>query len=608
MFSLELSKSGKPHILYDNFKYRESYSLKNGEVVWRCLGKTCSATIKTDESKKELITVNAKHTGHHPVTMRSLSTPQRNISPPSASLAAELGTSTPRVSSPAAEPGTSTPRVSSPAAEPGTSTPRVSSPAAEPGTSTPRVSSPAAEPGKSTSRAPSPAPAAPCDVDPSSPAAIPLVVSEWEIENSKLKKELELLKEDRKKILNHSIESDTRLLQFTDQVFVAGSRQRHLTRDQAVQCESVGCLDSRCAENRNLLASLRTTIEVLEAEVAALRAEKKTCECFKEGDGEWTIQKNRKLYIKLQNRYHLLPEEKNTIPSRSKTINKKIEKQEVNKNIKSNSKNINKAKKKQHARRKNNNRVKTSQLQSDNMGSRKTLDFSSVVIEGDSHARGLAALLQQRVDRRTSVTGICKLGAVTSASPPPSRSCCVILAGTNDIAAGESQTIFRDLEQRILTRTGPASVLLATVPHRHDLPARHPVNQQTRLVNNYMEELCVRHKRLHLLNFNSISRRWFTGHGMHLGPEGKCLLTELILDHLASLSARARIGLQPRVPPTQPAPSSNTLPATPAETPPPPPPLVSSPPPRVTCFQLDSYADCLKDNIDHQHHMLNLFF
>ncbi|KAG8329080.1 hypothetical protein J6590_095380 [Homalodisca vitripennis] len=351
MFSLELSKSGKPHILYDNFKYTESYSLKNGEVVWRCLGKTCSATIKTDESKKELITVNAKHTGHHPVTMRSLSTPQRNISPPSASPAAEPGTSTPRVSSPAAEPGTSTPRVSSPAAEPGTSTPRVSSPsaepgtsiprvsspaaepgtstprvsspaaepgtstprvsspaaepgtstprvsspAAEPGTSTPRVSSPAAEPGKSTPRALSPAPAAPCDVDPSSPAAIPLVMSEWEIENSKLKKELELLKEDQKKILNHSIESDTRLLQFTDQVFVAGSRQRHLTRDQAVQCESIGCLDSRCAENRNLLASLRTTIEVLEAEVAALRAEKKTCECFKEGDGEWTIQKNRKL-------------------------------------------------------------------------------------------------------------------------------------------------------------------------------------------------------------------------------------------------------------------------------------------------------------------------
>ncbi|KAG8304605.1 hypothetical protein J6590_089613 [Homalodisca vitripennis] len=239
MFSLELSKSGKPHILYDNFKYRESYSLKNGEVVWRCLRKTCSATIKTDESKKELITVNAKHTGHHPVTMRSLSTPKRNISPPSAS------------------------------------------PAAEPGTSTPRVSSPAAEPGKSTPRAPSPAPAAPCEVDPSSPAAIPLVVSEWEIENSKLKKELELLKEDRKKILNHSIESDTRLLQFTDRVFVAGSRQCHLTRDQAVQCESIGCLDSRCAENRNLLASLRTTIEVLEAEVAALRAEKKTCDASK---------------------------------------------------------------------------------------------------------------------------------------------------------------------------------------------------------------------------------------------------------------------------------------------------------------------------------------
>ncbi|KAG8254931.1 hypothetical protein J6590_105056, partial [Homalodisca vitripennis] len=52
--------------------------------------------------------------------------------------------------------------------------------------------------------------------------------------------------------------------------------------------------------------------------------------------------------------------------------------------------------------------------------------------------------------------------------------------------------------------------------------------------------------------------------------------------------------LQPGVPPTQPAPSSNTLPATPAENPPPPPPLVSSPPPRGTCFQLDSYADVVR--------------
>lgn len=49
--TVHVSKYGKPHITFDNYKLRESYSAKNGNVTWHCLGRTCYATIKTDAKK-----------------------------------------------------------------------------------------------------------------------------------------------------------------------------------------------------------------------------------------------------------------------------------------------------------------------------------------------------------------------------------------------------------------------------------------------------------------------------------------------------------------------------------------------------------------------------
>ncbi|KAG8335292.1 hypothetical protein J6590_072279 [Homalodisca vitripennis] len=85
---------------------------------------------------------------------------------------------------------------------------------------------------------------------------------------------------------------------------------------------------------------------------------------------------------------------------------------------------------------------------------------------------------------------------------------CVILAGINGIAARESQSILRDLEQRFLSQKSSDGVILATVLHRHDLPPLHPVDHKTRLFNSYMVDFSARNEGLHILNFNIISRRW----------------------------------------------------------------------------------------------------
>lgn len=435
--------------------------------------------MKTDKSRQTIISTNDKHTGPHPVTMRRLST---------------------------------------------TLTPSASPAAAQ---STPRAASPVP-----LSRLPSPCtPLRLCDTSPA------LEQSSLEIENMKLREELTQLKNQMQCVMEHTMESDARLLQYTSEIFVAKTPRteetsRVITIDRATQSDQPNiCSAESCKTTRDLVSSLRTTIEVLEAEVKVLRADAETHSCSNKSiEGEWISHLHKK-NLKTQNRFSILTVENNKCnqnppcPPIGKPTKQKILYKEK-KATKASMDNIKKPR-------------RTSNAEASRTQPSRTTSFTSVVIEGDSHARGLAALVQRRLETATTVSGICKpgakLGAVLTDAPPSPGSCCVLIAGTNDVAAGESRNIFRDLERRISSRLSAASVLLATLPLRHDLPVEHPINQEVRLVNTYLEELCFRYGKVHLLDFNKISRRWFTKHGMHLRPAGKILLARLVHEGLVKL-------------------------------------------------------------------------
>ncbi|KAG8301424.1 hypothetical protein J6590_054346 [Homalodisca vitripennis] len=64
-----------------------------------------------------------------------------------------------------------------------------------------------------------------------------------------------------------------------------------------------------------------------------------------------------------------------------------------------------------------------------------------MTVEGDSHVRSLAGLVRSLVNAKTSVFGVCKpgaglLGVVEGGQPLLQRSCCVLIAGANDVGAG----------------------------------------------------------------------------------------------------------------------------------------------------------------------------
>lgn len=185
-FILEVSKIGKDTVVFNNYKYRECYSVKSGEIVWRCLGKNCKASIRTDSKKTAIYTANETHTGPHPVTMRAM-TPKR-------------------LSRGKEDSRTSTPE--------------------------PVVVSHATSARATHNQAPNASPIlqqelkAQC-TDPNTP--------ELMAENNALKEQLAELRKDRQAILDHSIESDKRLLEYTETVFLPPPSLKLLTNGLATQ-------------------------------------------------------------------------------------------------------------------------------------------------------------------------------------------------------------------------------------------------------------------------------------------------------------------------------------------------------------------------------------
>ncbi|KAG8297560.1 hypothetical protein J6590_033088 [Homalodisca vitripennis] len=515
--SIEQTKNGKPLLLYNNHKYKESHVLKNGDRAWRCLGGKCGAKVRTNANATQVVTSSGKHLGSHPVTIRTLSlspTPTR----PAASPATLACASTPAASlaqsavTPASlsktEPST---RAACVPTRVVAMTPPAVSPATSVGTSTPLGSLDAAQSVPATE-------------------AADLVA-----ENQMLKDHLLQLNDKYKRVLDHSIESDTRLMQYTDQVFVANTSRvdsyvRASVADCGVQCDPphrasaadcgvqcdlpANCRDQWCTETKDLVASLRITIDVLEAEIRCLRGKKmEKCGCDRGQPPEWTVvnHSRKHLPVKTENRYQALAGSQQS-------------KRQLKRSVIPNTPSGEQKKEKTTRRRK----------------PRTPLPFSSILIEGDSHTRDLADLVRRKITRVTKVKGVCKSGgklleAVANDSPAPG-SCCVIISGTNDVAVGQQYNIYKHLEQRITRKLRTASVVVSTLPHRHDLPATHLIHQETALINNYIEELCERHHGAVVMDFNRIGRGAFTQHGMHLRSGSKHLLAELVVDSLRRMN------------------------------------------------------------------------
>lgn len=548
---IEYTKNGKPCIQYLNNKFRESNSVKNGEIIWRCLGSKCRANVKTDADKATILSVNNNHSGPHPITMRAL-TSHRQTSSPSPSVTPAAETDTPRV----AAPSTSTPRCATPP-----TTPHI------PATTTP--------------------------------------FCELEEENTRLRSEVDSLKKEMNMILDHTIESDSRLLQYTDQIFtvnnsVVGSKQVSKC-DVEIQCNfppphSSECLIKKNHDLQQTLDKCLVRIKELEMTVASYADTKAkyeilleesrnmvdTIRCLEEDNKQLKITfdiKENNMLMKLREKERELTVSENkfkTLLSAQST--NKIN--NLNGQVGPNSllsypctnvakplpvhntyeslehlederiSGFTKVSRKKKNKNKNIKQKQKTSLTSHALGeedcTRTTpLPFKKVTLLGDSHARYLASLMLNKTDSSTQISGECKPGAgllsiaPASTTPASPGHCYVILAGTNDVAAGRPNIIFRQLENIINNCCKASRVLLVPLPPRYDLPSDSPVHHLTSIVNHYMAELCGRHEDADILDVSRIRRHHFTQHGLHLRYQGKKLLTDLIIQKLSQMTPKS---------------------------------------------------------------------
>ncbi|KAG8297188.1 hypothetical protein J6590_040331 [Homalodisca vitripennis] len=312
-------------------------------------------------------------------------------------------------------------------------------------------------------------------------AASAAEVADLVAENKVLQDRLLQLEEQFKHVLDHSIESDTRLLQYTNQVFVASTSRvdspvRPSATDCGVQCDlPTNCGDQRCAETRDLVASLRTTIEVLEAELKCFRG-KEECGCTGEQPPDWTVKhdKRRSCVMKPVNQPSTVPKLLTCSLATSEGLSSPCSER---------------MKKKKN---KNGRKRKTKPTDED---PRAELPYSSVLIEGDSHTRDLAKHVRRRITWGMKVEDFCKPGAG-------------LLDATSQVS----------------------------------------INQEIVLVNHYIEELCARYRGAGVLDFNRIGRSVFTRHGMHLRPDNKHLLAELLVECLQGANRFIRVTPSPPAP------------------------------------------------------------
>lgn len=96
-FVLEVSKNGRDTMLLKNYRYRELYTVKRGELCG-VLGINLYGRVRINYEHTVIYTSNETHGGTHPVTLRTLPhTPPQKRPPPAA-------TSVPAASSPALQP------------------------------------------------------------------------------------------------------------------------------------------------------------------------------------------------------------------------------------------------------------------------------------------------------------------------------------------------------------------------------------------------------------------------------------------------------------------------------------------------------------------------
>ena len=168
-----------------------------------------------------------------------------------------------------------------------------------------------------------------------------------------------------------------------------------------------------------------------------------------------------------------------------------------------------------------------------------------VEILGDSHVKGISAILKQSHNKVSSITMpgapiqqlINNLNCKTAHLTP--HDFFVFVGGTNDLKIDNSliSASFNKIHlDSVLSQAKHTNVVISTVPQRYDnLESNQIIQQYNELMSEYINNYKSQSKyqdRITILDFNKAvnQRELYTMHGLHLNVNGKTALASAIMD------------------------------------------------------------------------------
>ena len=151
-----------------------------------------------------------------------------------------------------------------------------------------------------------------------------------------------------------------------------------------------------------------------------------------------------------------------------------------------------------------------------------------IITISESHAQGCASNVKHNLSDNYRSSGFVRPGAnidtLTSSAMKDikhltNNDIIVFWGGTNDVSKNNTQDGLKHITNFVKVNSH-TSIILMSVPHRHDLPEWSCVNSEVKAFNRKLVKLMKPHKNVMVVKVD-LDRKSFSRHGLYMNNSGK---------------------------------------------------------------------------------------
>jgi hypothetical protein len=167
---------------------------------------------------------------------------------------------------------------------------------------------------------------------------------------------------------------------------------------------------------------------------------------------------------------------------------------------------------------------------------RKAKSKHKIMLIGDSHVRGYARKLREKLEEQYEVIGYVIPGAGAAVlikiaqheiSELTKQDTLIYRGGANDIAKNNTSKGIKCIHHYLL-KNQHTNIICIGAPHRYDLMDSSIINEEVKIFNRKLSNIASKYGHTSVMNAD-LAREDFTSHGLHLRNSGKDKLLAVLI-------------------------------------------------------------------------------